>query len=161
MNKLIAVVAVALAAVWSADVSAQSNYRPLIFPNNSRTLTFPNNSRTLGFDGPVIRYPTPQYSLDMLRDHPFNSATTRGHASLRPDSPKWFRPGYGYQSPYETYRGLRYRSLNPYTSQYAFGIRQPNQRRSDATHLNWTNAYGGPWYFPGSSTNTRQRSFRW
>ena len=117
--------------------------------------------RSLNFDPPPISYPPAQYSLDSMANHPYNSATARGYAWQNPGSPKWFVPGYGYQQPYGYSSSMRNRLLNPYLQEYSFGIRRSNLRRSDATHRNWTNAYGGPWYFPGSSTNTTQRPFRW
>lgn len=115
-------------------------------------------------NGPLVDQSTlqwkPQYSLELLGTHPYNSAGVRGHASSNPASPKWFAPGYGYQIPYADYRLNRYRSLSPYGAEYQFGIRTPG-RRTTATHQYFSNSYGGPWYFPGSTTNTTRRGFRW
>lgn len=146
-----------------ASTSFADNSRSLQFGENSRTLTFPNNTRTLSFDGPAISYPAAQYSLDEMGSHPFNSAGAIGHASQSPGSAKWFRPGFGYQVPNGTNRSglLRYRALNSYNSEYANGIRRTDFRRNSSSHLYYTNAYGGPWYFPGSTTNTTPRVFSW
>ena len=145
----------------TASTSFADNFRTLQFGENSRTLTFPNNARTLSFDGPAISYPPAQYSLDSLANHPYNSAGAVGHASQSPGSAKWFRPGFGYRSPTSKFRTQRYQALNPYNSEYAFGIRNSNLRRNDRSHLYHTNAYGGPWYFPRSTTNTQPRVFSW
>lgn len=118
-------------------------------------------TRPLSFEAPPITYPAAQYSLDSMANHPYNSATAPGHASQSPGSPKWFVPGYGYQRPYGYGSTLNRRLRNPYLTEYSFGTRRPNLRRNDTTHLYWTNAYGGPWYLPGSTTNTRPRTFAW
>jgi len=110
-----------------------------------------------------------------MEHHPYNSTTAPGYAWQSPGSPKWFRPGYGYADPGQLHRIRSYGALNPYQSEYSFGIRtripisEPYRRdlttwfRNDWTHRYWTNNYGvwGPWYLPGSPTNTIARPFSW
>lgn len=102
----------------------------------------------------------PLYSLDVLEHHPYRFVPAYGHASQNPGSPKWFVPGYGYRIPGFGYSLRRYSALSPYNSNYAFGARVPSHY-DDSTYRYWTNSYGGPWYFPGSSANTQARAFSW
>ena len=149
----------------STSVVIADNYRSIHFNNNTRPVGFAdNNFRPLGFDPPPLRYPSARYSLDNLRNHPYNSALRLGQTYARP-----FRPGLGYQSPYGRLLSPEYRSLNPYTREYVSGVRQSRFQGSDYQYYLRNesynqfraNAYGGPWYFPGSNTNVRTRTFSW
>ena len=164
MNRILLLFAVAVlcAVGTAAPVAAQNrrtiNQRTLEFPNNFRPSGFTDrNFRPLGFDPPPIRYPAATYSLDSLRSHPYNPRSAAAFGSLY--APR-FRPGFGYQSPYGRLRSPEYNTLNPYHYEYGFGVRQGYFNRNSWTHQYWTNSYGGPWYFPGSTTNT-QRRFSW
>ena len=92
-------------------------------------------------------------------DHPYHHVPSRGHASQNPGSPKWFVPGYGYQTPpvYTT------RSLNPWRSNilsqspYTWGTLQPLYY-SDPLYLQSRSTFfRTPWLLPGSSTNLKRR----
>lgn len=138
----------------------RDNYRPLKFPNNGRPAGVASqNYRPLGFDPPPIRYPAARYSLDSMRSHPYilpgNTIPSRTYIPR-------FKPGLGYQSFYGSLRSREYRSLNPYSSEYDFGIRRSTfqLQRMNPSYRYRSNSLGGPWYYPGASTNTSSR-FTW
>jgi len=98
----------------------------------------------------------PIYSLDLLQDHPYRFVPSYGHASQNPGSPKWFVPGYGYRIP-----GFGYSSpVTTYTDYYQFGARGPGFYNNNQQFY-LSNSYGGPWYFPGSSTNVTNSWPQW
>ena len=102
----------------------------------------------------------PGYNLDAMTSHPYRFVPAYGHASQNPGSPKWFVPGYGYQIPGFGYaaetKSFSYSSTVP----YAFGSATP-AHYTDSAWRNWTNNTAGPWYLPGSTTNTQRRTFAW
>lgn len=100
------------------------------------------------------------YSLGEFADHPYRFPPVYGHASQMPGSPKYFVPAYGYRIPGFGFRAGYAESLNSYARYYRFGQRDPGFY-SDAEQRFWSNSYGGPWYYPGSSTNTRTAWPNW
>lgn len=102
-----------------------------------------------------------QYSLDSMRSHPYNSAgTLPGAIHYGARSSTHFAPGYGYQPPHASYQINAFPLVSPYASEYQFGNRIPRQRNF-MKYRGTSNAYGGPWYQPGASTNTARRGFSW
>ena len=112
------------------------------------------------FCPPCLAVDGPGYNLDAMTSHPYRFLPAYGHASQNPGSPRWFMPGYGYQIPGFGYtvgtNSHRYSSTVP----YGFGSRIP-ARYTDSVWRNWTNNSAGPWYLPGSTTNTQRRTFAW
>ena len=73
-----------------------------------------------------------------------------------PDSPTYFRPGFGYVLPMPVFHW----QIFGYLDNYSFG------QKSSVTQLDsiepWrATATGGPWYYPGASTNEPQFRFNW
>ena len=125
----------------------------------------------------------PQYNLDRLEAHPYCFLPNYGHPSLNPGSPRYFVPGYGYRIPGFGYAGQNlptltdysgyntfgtfggsggiglYSGYGAYNNNYQFGQRNPGGYGgvgNFGTRFG-SNSYGGPWYFPGSATNTHSR----
>jgi hypothetical protein len=98
-------------------------------------------------------------SLDRLLDSPL---------SYRPlDVQRWspsdrfsyelsHRPDRHWSQRWRTDYSLRY----SYPSYYRFAERVPGFY-NDREHRFWSNSYGGPWYYPGSPTNTRSSWLDW
>ena len=111
--------------------------------------------------------------------HPNQFLPAYGHASQNPGSPRWFAPGYGYVVPGFGVRPASSVDLsNAGTAGAAYGLSYPvptastgllgshydpvydfGSRRSglgySAAHPFSSYSYGGPWFYPGSSTNLR------
>ncbi len=94
------------------------------------------------------------YSMDELTYHPYRFLPAFGHAAQMPGSPKYFVPAYGYRIPGFGFRAGYRETLDSYADYYRFG-RRVHQDYTDTEQRDWSNSYGGPWYYPGSSANTR------
>lgn len=101
----------------------------------------------------------PSYSLDFF-SHPYRFTPMWGHASQNPGSPKWFRPGYGYQVPGF---GDSLRLSSPAALSYQthpFGNRAPGELRIRGhQHHYWGS--GPPWYLPGAPAAVNGTDFNW
>ena len=101
-----------------------------------------------------------RYSLDELTHHPYRYLPAYGHAAQMPGSPKYFVPGFGYRIP-GFGSGAGYgETRDSYGEYYRFG-RRVHQNYTDTRQRYWSNSYGGPWYYPGSSVNTRTAWPEW
>ena len=104
-------------------------------------------------------YPPATYALDALAAHPYTFVPAYGHASQNPGSPRWFQPGYGYAVPGFGAFGPNVFTRNypspghdSYGTYYAFGRRRAGFGAS-AINPYPSYPYGGPWFYPGASTN--------
>jgi len=84
----------------------------------------------------------PVYSLDQLTHHPYRYVPAYGHASQNPGSPKWFRPGYGYQIP-------GFGSTASLSAIYYHQNVLHSERNLTKGESYWTEGRA-PWYLPGS-----------
>ena len=72
------------------------------------------------------------------------------------DSPTYFRPGFGYMLPTPVFRSQSF----GYLDNYSFG--QKNYPTwFESLEPQRATAAGGPWYYPGASTNEPQFRFNW
>lgn len=99
------------------------------------------------------------YSV-IAESHPYRYLPPYGHASQNPGSPRYFEPGYGYRIPGFGFRGQTTSVLPRYGTYYQFGRRVPGLYSDDRQRY-WMNSYGGPWYLPGSQSNTQTRWPSW
>ena len=109
---------------------------------------------------PVLADDEPVYNLDRMTLHPYRYMPAYGHASKNPGSPRHFVPGYGYQVPT---LGPGYSNLpqnTDYNAYYSFGRRNHGHYDGTTTRF-WHISYGGPWYYPGATTNTQDRWPGW
>ena len=83
----------------------------------------------------------PVFSLDLLSQHPYRFVPAYGHASQNPGSPKWFRPGYGYQIP-----GFGYSVAQPRVNFYHYTV---PHRLTTAGKMYWEQGRS-PWYLPSA-----------
>ncbi len=101
-----------------------------------------------------------QHSIADDTLHPYSPSIRSGHASLAPDSPKWFRPGYGYATPYS--RVLPPTAV-PYLSLKADSPFEPYTLSKLQTPLLYTQTYnraGRVWPVPGDVKGIRIHSLR-
>ena len=95
----------------------------------------------------------------MPTSHPYLPPTYGsgyGWGGINTSSPKFYHPGYGYVLPSNIYNPVLY----SYSDGYSFGQKNPSFSNQNGFSTR-ADSYGGPWYFPGSSTNFSTYRFRW
>lgn len=94
------------------------------------------------------------------KSHPYYPSITSAHSSLAPDSPKWFRPGYGYATPYSQ---IPQRSVVPYLSLQADTPFKPYTFREVKTPRRTPRIYnraGRVWPVPGDAKGIQTDALR-